>query len=147
MPSCPECDQPVLATDSFCAHCGTELSGEASPTVFSITERSPQLNAPKWWVLIGLQAVAWIAIFVSGLLSNEMGLALLEDLFVFSNAMLAIALIIATPAYWIDSYQLRHSDAVAWLPQPKIYTVLAVTTVGLFAFYYLFQRHRNVGIP
>lgn len=103
------------------------------------SEPEPTVNS-KWWYWIAAQPISAVLIIIAA--GAELGgLAVVLFLFLF------LAYFIGLFAYAADIKAIANTDGIDWNPSRLVYIGLAFF-FGLFvALFYLYKRHKHVGVP
>lgn len=142
------------------------LEGEP-PGIEALDERLPSLTVDShWWYWIAAVPVYFVLSTLVGFgafLLAVTGLALDSGvgvfvLFVVAFALIAIPGVVLSVMFPLATYADARAIAGAeidWTPDPVLYGLIALAAVLVTAFtlsvplalYYLYQRHRHVGVP
>lgn len=142
-------------------------SPDDQPGIDALDEHLPAATVDsRWWYWIAavpaffvvstLAGVFAFLIAVFGMVTDLAGFTFLLFFGLFAVFALAgLALSVLFPlAIYIDAKAIATAD-VEWTPDPVLYGLIAVVAVLMTAFtlsvplalYYLYQRHRHVGVP
>jgi hypothetical protein len=102
-------------------------------------EPSTTLNS-KWWCWIAAQPIAAICLILAANLN-------LGTLFSVSLVSVVLTYFISLVAYAADVKAIATTDSINWQPSRLVYLPLAIVFGAFTAVFYLYKRHKHVGVP
>jgi predicted outer membrane lipoprotein len=102
-------------------------------------EQSPTITS-KWWYWIAAQPISAVLAIIAA--SFRLG----SLAFIFL-VILGIAYFIGLVAYAADVKAIATADNIEWTPSRLVYLLLALVFGVLTALFYLYKRHKHVGVP
>jgi H+/Cl- antiporter ClcA len=102
-------------------------------------ESSGPLNS-NWWYWIAAQPIATISLIIAASLN-------LSTVLQLSVVVLLLSYIVGLFAYLADVKAIAATDSIDWQPSRLVYVPLALIFGVLTAMFYLYKRHKHVGVP
>ncbi len=122
-------------------------------------KNTKEISGSKWWYIIGIVVISTVIILIYNTIRPYKNIQVMNDI----TGILFILLVLTFPvlgvSFYFDSKTIQKSSS-PWNPNPYLfYAFIGILQLGILieeslaivtmmvSIFYLYQRHRFVGIP